>query len=224
MDYTTARERMIGHQLRPRGIDDPRVLDAFAVVARHRFAPAGLAPAEVYADGKLRLGPAAGQWLEEPVVAARVLELLRVSEGTRVLEVGSGSGYTAALLAELGAEVVTVEEDAGLAHAAEERLRDLAARRSGAPIGGDAERTAVRWAHRCGQRGWPKHAPYDRVWLSGGVVELPAALADQIAPGGFLIAPLGRPHRQELVRATPRVRGEGWVVETLSACRFEMLR
>lgn len=219
MDYTTARERMIGHQLRPRGIDDLRVLDAFAVVARHRFAPAGLAPAEVYADAKLRLGPAAGQWLEEPVVAARVLELLQAGDGTRVLEVGTGSGYTAALLAELGAEVVTVERDAGLAHAAEVRLRDLAARRSGTPIGGDA----VRRAHRCGRQGWPGPAPYDRVWLSGGVVELPATLADQIAPGGFVIAPLGRPHRQELVRATPRARGEGWDVEPLSACRFEML-
>ena len=81
----------------------------------------------------------------------------------------------------------------------------------------------MRWAQRCGRQGWPRHAPYDRVWLSGGVVDLPATLADQLRPGGFVLVPLGRPHRQELVRATPRARGEGWKMELLGACRFEML-
>lgn len=220
VDYTTARARMIDHQLRPRGVAGGRLLSAFAAVARHRFAPAGLAPAKVYADAKLRLGPAAGQWLEEPVVAAQILWKLAVEPGMRVLEVGTGSGYTAALLADLGARVTTVECDAALAHAAEARLRDLESRRSGAS-GGAAERGSVCWAHRCGRRGWPRHAPFDRVWLSGGVEQLNATLRHQIAPDGFAIAPLGRPHRQQLVCARPA--GDCWDIEPLGACRFEML-
>ena len=220
MDHDTARARMIRHQLRARGVDDTSLLSAFGVVARHRFAPAGLAPAQVYTDGKLRLGPGPGQWLEEPIVAAQILQQLAIEPGTHVLEVGTGSGYTAALLAELGAQVATVEFDAALSHAAEARLRDLASRRSGAS-GGATERGSVRWANHCGRSGWPQQAPFDRVWLSGGVEQLDATLRDQIAPDGFVIAPLGRPHRQQLVCARPR--GAGWDIEPRGACRFEML-
>lgn len=224
MDYAHARARMIDHQLRSRGVDDPRLLAAFGAVARHRFAPAGLAPALVYADAKLRLGPAAGQWLEEPVVAARLLGLLEVAVGTRVLEVGTGSGYTAALLAALGAHVFTVETDAQLAHAAEVRLRDLAARRSTALVDAAVQPMAVRWAHRCGRRGWASQGPFDRIWLGGAVQQLPAELADQLAPGGFVIAPQGRPHAQELVRARPHANADGgWDIEPLASCGFEML-
>ncbi len=216
---------MVAHQLRPRGINDPRVLAAVGAVARHRFAPAGLSPVQVYADAKLRLGSLAGQWLEEPIVAARLLGLLEVGAGMRVLEVGTGSGYTAALLAELGAQVFTVETDAQLAHAAEVRLRDLASRRSVPLIDAQEQPVAVRWAHRCGRRGWAGQEPFDRILLGGAVAQLPAELADQLVPRGFVIAPLGRPHTQRLVRARANATADGgWDIEPLASCGFEMLR
>lgn len=174
-DDPAERRRAMVERLRDRGIDDERVLAALERVPRHAFVPAPFRD-RAYRDGSLPIGR--GQTVSAPYVVALMSEEARIDSGDRVLEVGTGSGYHAAVLAELADEVYTVEIVESLARAAEERLGDL----------GYANVTVRRGD---GYRGWPEEAPFDAVVVTAAPEEVPPALVEQLAAGGRLVLPVG---------------------------------
>ena len=175
MDWSDARQRMVDEQIVARGITDPAVLTALGEVPRHLLVPLEARP-EAYDDHPLDLGW--GQTISQPYIVALMTERLQVAPGQRVLEIGTGSGYQAALLDRLGAAVFSLELVPPLA----ERATAVLAR-----LGYD--RVRVRCAD--GYLGWPEEAPFDRVVLTAAPPELPPALLAQLAPGGRLVAPVG---------------------------------
>ena len=181
------RERMVAIQLEARGITDPLVLDAMRVVPRERFVAAYLA-AFAYDDGPLPIGE--GQTISQPYIVAAMAEAVRIKPGERVLEIGTGSGYGAAVLSRIAGEVYTVERIGELAETARDRL---------AALGYDN-------VHVCegdGTVGWPEHAPYEAILVTAGGPRVPEALLRQLAVGGRLIMPVGPdPRSQRLVRVT----------------------
>lgn len=166
---------MVERQLAARGIRDARVLRAFAEVPRHAFVPPELAPS-AYDDRALPLDH--GQTISQPYVVALMLEALALAPGDRALEVGTGSGYAAALLARLCAEVYTIERLEGLADAARGRLKLMGV-------------ANVRVRAGDGTLGWPEAGPFDAILVSAGGPRLPQPLLDQLADGGRLVLPLG---------------------------------
>ena len=166
---------MVDEQLAGRGIRDRRVLAAMAAVPRERFIDPGQA-AFAYDDGPLPIGE--GQTISQPYIVARMIEVLRLAPADRVLEIGTGSGYAAAVLAEIAAEVYTVERIAGLADRARQRLAALGYARVHV-LAGD------------GTLGWPEYAPYDAIVVTAGGPGVPPALLEQLAPGGRLVMPVG---------------------------------
>ena len=202
-DYHRARQRMVQRDLRRRGIDDARVLDAMASLPRHVFVP--LADrAHAYEDRALPLE--VGQTISQPYMVACMTQALRLRSGDRVLEVGTGSGYQTAVLALLAAEVFTVERIGDLQGAAREVLDDL----------GIAN---VRYRIGDGTLGWPEHAPYDRILVTAGAPDVPGPLRAQLsADGGRIVIPVGEPDLQELLAITRT--GDQWTTESLLGCRF----
>lgn len=170
-----ARQQMVERQLAGRGIRDLRVLEAMRRVPRHCFVPPSLR-AEAYADHPLPIGE--GQTISQPYIVARMTELLALAGPERVLEIGTGSGYQAAILAELAREVYTVEVLPALAARARRVLEAL----------GD---TTVRVRTGDGTLGWPEAAPFDRVLVAAGGPGVPPPLFDQLAEGGRLVIPTG---------------------------------
>jgi len=197
------RDAMVREQLEARGVTDARVLDAFASVPRDRFVTApDLAAA--YEDHPLPIG--AGQTISQPYVVALMVEALRVQATDRVLEVGAGSGYAAAILSCLAADVVAVERMPGLAAAAAARLAEL----------GYAN---VRVVAGDGSIGVADAEPFDAICVSASAPRVPRALVAQLAPGGRLVVPVGSPDEQQLVRV--RVLESGRVrTKRLGAVRF----
>jgi protein-L-isoaspartate(D-aspartate) O-methyltransferase len=159
-----------------RGIGNPQVLRAIRSVPRHLFVPPNLR-AEAYVDGPLPIG--FGQTISQPYIVAAMSELLDVSPSHRVLEIGTGSGYQAAVLSQLARHVYTIEIVPELAASAEVLLRRL---------------NYSNITFRCGDGylGWPEQAPFDRIILTAAPPEIPRALKDQLKPGGRLLAPVGR--------------------------------
>jgi protein-L-isoaspartate(D-aspartate) O-methyltransferase len=188
-DYDRARSRLLA-RLRERTDADERVLDALAAVPRHEFVPAAR-QSEAYADRPLPIG--ANQTISAPHMVAIMADLLDVVPGDRVLEIGTGCGYHAAVTAELGAEVYSVEYHDDLAASARERL---------AALGYDV---AVRAGD--GREGWPEQAPYDACYLTCAAPAVPDALFAQVRPGGVLLAPVGE-RTQRLVRFVVGEDGE----------------
>jgi len=176
------RDGMVARQIAARGVSDARVLEAVRQVERHLFVPEPLR-SEAYADRALPI--AQGQTISQPYIVALMSELAALKPTDRVLEVGTGSGYQAAVLAVLVREVYTIEIVEPLAAEAKERLRRL----------GYAN-VFVRAGD--GYRGWPEKAPFDAILVTAAPPEIPAPLLQQLAPGGRLVAPVGR-ERQELV-------------------------
>lgn len=170
-----ARVRMVEEQIAARGVADPAVLRAMGAVPRHEFVPAGVRD-EAYADRPLPIGH--GQTISQPYIVALMTELAAVKPGDRVLEIGTGSGYQAAILAELGAEVYSIEIVEPLARRASETLRRLG-------YGG------VHVRHGDGTRGWPDAAPFVAIVATAAPAEVPPALLAQLAPGGRLVIPVG---------------------------------
>jgi len=174
---------MVAGQLEARGIRDPEMLRAFLTVERHAFVD----EADPYGDHALPLG--SGQTISQPFVVARMTEIARPSagwRGARVLEVGTGSGYQAAILAELGAQVITIERIASLASEARDRLR-----RAGYP--------QVEVVVGDGTLGWPGGAPYRSILVTAGGPSVPRALTEQLDPdGGRLVIPVGSREHQLL--------------------------
>jgi protein-L-isoaspartate(D-aspartate) O-methyltransferase len=199
-----ARERMIARDLVARGIRDARVLDAMRRVPREAFVPPGLA-ARAYDDGPLPIGR--GQTISQPYVVAWMAEVARIPEGGRVLDVGTGSGYAAAVLSMLAAEVLSVERHPSLAAEAAERLARLGLRN-------------VRIRLGDGHEGWPGEAPFDAILCAAAAEEIPEAWRRQVAPGGRIVAPLGpEGGPQELVALT-RAAGDDWRTERLGPVAF----
>lgn len=175
------RERMVRTQL---------VLAAMRSVPRHEFVPPALASA-AYEDGPLPIGH--DVTISQPYIVALMTQLARVEPGQRVLDVGTGSGYQAAVLAAMGAEVYGLEIIEPLATAAAERLARLGLRAS--------LRAGDGWG------GWPEHAPYDAIVLAAAPPEIPTALTEQLAIGGRLVLPVGERWQQELVVVTRTATG-----------------
>ena len=198
-----ARARMVADQLLARDIRDERVLAAMDTVPRELFVPADERDL-AYRDGPLPIG--AGQTISQPYIVARMAELLRVGRGDRVLEVGTGSGYAAAVLAELGCRVVTVERDPGLAGDARRRLADL----------GYADRVDVRTGD--GSLGLAGEAPWDGIVVAAAAPAVPAALREQLGDGRRLVIPVGSRREQQLL--VIERHGDEWVEHSDGACVF----
>lgn len=189
-DTAAAAERMVRDQLMARGIDDEAVLAALRRVPRHRFVPDHLA-GSAYSDNALPIGR--GQTISQPFIVALMTQALGLPEWRaahrdrqlRVLDVGTGSGYQAAVLAEMGAEVVSIERDAELAQAAEQRLAELGY--DVTVIVGD------------GTNGVPDRAPYAAIVVAAGSPAVPDPLVDQLDDGGRLVIPVGERFEQRLV-------------------------
>jgi protein-L-isoaspartate(D-aspartate) O-methyltransferase len=162
-------------RIRLHGISDPRVLAAMRAVPRAAFVPPELV-ADAYADSPLPIG--FGQTISQPYIVAWMTETLQIAPGMKVLEVGTGSGYQTAILAELGANVFSIEIIAELSARAETVLRQLGYERVHLRIGS-------------GYLGWPEEAPFDRIILTAAPRELPQILVDELADGGRLVAPVG---------------------------------
>jgi protein-L-isoaspartate(D-aspartate) O-methyltransferase len=201
-----ARDRMVAEQLAGRGITDAAVLNAMRRVARHAFVAPELRD-RAYDDTPLPIGER--QTISQPYMVAAMTEALAVSPGERVLEVGTGSGYQAAILAELGAHVVTLERLPVLAERARAVLAQL----------GYQQRVRVEVGD--GTLGWPPGAPYDAVVITAGAPRIPRPLVEQLSPRGRLLLPIGDMDVQQLVRVA---RGpEGFAEEYLGECRFVKL-
>ena len=183
--WREAREEMVRSQIEARGIHDERVLTALRRVPRHRFVPAEQRDA-AYADRPLPIGH--GQTISQPYIVALMTDLAEVAPGESVLEIGTGSGYQAAVLAEMGAKVSTIEIVAPLAERSRSLLRELG-------YGGVDVRSGD------GYRGWPEKAPFDAIVVTAAPPEIPEPLKEQLAVGGRLVVPVGRGF-QELVVLT----------------------
>jgi protein-L-isoaspartate(D-aspartate) O-methyltransferase len=201
-----ARERMIVEQLEARGFGDREVLGAMRRVPRHRFVPPELA-GRAYEDTPLPIGEQ--QTISQPYMVALMTEALGLTGGERVLEVGTGSGYQSAVLAELGATVVSIERIPALA---ERALAVLGALGYGA---------RVRVELGDGTLGWSAGAPWDAIVVTAAAPQIPRPLVEQLAPGGRLVLPMGDDELQTLVRI--RRGGEGLVEDYLGECRFVKL-
>ena len=204
LDFESLRQEMVDRQIAARDVRDERVLEALRTVPREAFVPERLAEF-AYDDAPLPIGEE--QTISQPFVVALMAEALEILPGDKVLEIGAGSGYAAAVLSRLAREVWTVERHPSLAREARERMERLGYRN-------------VQVLDGDGTLGWPEHAPYDVIVVAAGGPEVPPALLDQLAPGGRLVIPIGPgPRTQNLVRV--RRRQDGTVVrEDLGGVRF----
>ena len=201
---------MVVHQLRDRGISDPLVLEAMGSVPRERFVPEMLLE-DAYADGALAIGN--GQTISQPYIVAVMSEALRLpawiaahpDRTPRVLDIGTGSGYQAAVLAEMGAQVIGIERDPELAAEARERLADMGVDRVRVEVGD-------------GSLGWAEAAPYDAIVVAAACPEPPEPLLAELADGARLVAPVGDRAFQELTVVLRM--GQRLESEVLEACVF----
>lgn len=203
--FVKDRERMVESQLRRRGITDERVLVAMGKVPRHLFVEEGLRD-QAYGDRPLPIG--AGQTISQPYMVAIMCQLLRLSGAERVLEVGTGSGYQAAVLAELSRKVFTIERVGFLAARARQILEAL-------------EYTNVLVRVGDGTVGWSDEAPFDRIIVAAAAPQMPVPLFQQLAEAGRLVAPVGDAHGQTL-HVVEKVDGE-MRVSTDVGCVFVKL-
>jgi len=176
-EFSRLRESMVRSQIEARGVKDSQVLEAMLTVPRHAFVPSEYQEYS-YADQPLPIGY--GQTISQPYIVAAMTELLQIEEGDKILEVGTGSGYQAAVLAEITDEVYTVEIIPELAESAAKRLEGLGY-------------TQVQAANLDGYYGWEEHAPYDAIIVTCAPDHIPSPLLEQLKDGGRLVIPVGPP-------------------------------
>ncbi|MBN1293067.1 MAG: protein-L-isoaspartate(D-aspartate) O-methyltransferase [Candidatus Latescibacteria bacterium] len=174
-NFTLQRQRMVEQQIKARGVHNTEVLDAMLKVPRHRFVPESYR-ARSYDDNPLPIGE--GQTISQPYIVAFMTEALEVNKSDRILEIGTGSGYQAAVLAELAAEVYTIELITELGERAIQILNDLNYKNIHVKIGD-------------GFKGWPEEAPFDAVIITAAPEEIPSVLVEQLKDGGRMIVPVG---------------------------------
>lgn len=175
MNYQALRKAMVKEQLLARGIKDERVLAAFGRVERERFVPPDFIT-ESYCDFPLSIGE--GQTISQPYIAALMTECLKLKGNEKVLEIGTGSGYQTAILAELARQVYSIERLPQLAKKAQELLKELGY-------------SNVKTKSGDGADGWPQEAPFERIIISAAAIHIPLALEEELKEGGRLILPLG---------------------------------
>ncbi len=203
-DFAELREMMVERQIAARNITDPLLLAAFREVPREEFVPASSA-AQAYGDHPLPIG--SGQTISQPYIVALMIEAAGIKPGDRVLEVGAGSGYAAAVMSRIASEVVAIERQPDLVRMARERIERL---------GYDN----ARIVEGDGSTGWPEAAPYDSILAAASGSHVPKPLVDQLADGGRIVMPLGEPGWvQQLVRVTKGSDGS-LSQDNLGAVRF----
>ncbi len=204
LDFEHARLRMVEAHIARRGVRDRRVLEAMRMVPRERFVDKGLEEF-AYEDSPLPISE--GQTISQPFIVAHMIEAAEIESADRVLEIGTGSGYAAAVLSRVARQVFTIERHGGLADIARDRLEALGYRNVEV-LTGD------------GTKGWPEEAPFDAVIVTAGGPAAPAALKEQLDIGGRLIIPVGRePRSQRLLRIT-RVAAAKFEEEDLGGVMF----
>ncbi|MGE5176464.1 MAG: protein-L-isoaspartate(D-aspartate) O-methyltransferase [Hyphomicrobiales bacterium] len=201
-ELAVARRRMVEEQLRSRGIHDPHVLRIMEAIPRHLFVDAAL-DAAAYGDSALPIGEA--QTISQPYMVALMTQALDLTGEEKVLEIGTGSGYQTAILAELADRVFTVERIPAIATAARVRL-------------GEMGYTNVVFRSADGTVGWRELGPFDRILITAGAPRVPQFVEDQLRVGGIAVVPVGGDRDQRLVKATRAE--EGMVVRDLCACAF----
>ncbi len=201
-EFAEQRRAMVDEQIRERGVGSPRVLEALLTVPRHKFVPEESVSA-AYADQPLPIGE--GQTISQPFMVAVMTEALELTESERVLEVGTGSGYQAAVLSLMAREVFTVESNASLAIAARRRLARLGY-------------TNVHVHAGDGTLGLPELAPFDAIVVTAAAPKIPPPLVEQLAEGGRLVIPVGQVEHQELLQV--RKTGGQMTSRVLHYCRF----
>lgn len=201
-NFQKARDKMVDTQLVTRGIDAPRVLAAMRKVPRHLFISEAL-QSQAYADHPLPIGDK--QTISQPYIVALMTEALQLQGHEKVLEIGTGSGYQTAVLAELAQSVFSIERLPSLLHKARHILEKLGYRNVVLKVGD-------------GTLGWPEEAPFDAILVSAGAPKVPQPLVDQLAMGGRLVVPVGDRLSQDLV-LVERVP-EGIRKRSLGGCRF----
>lgn len=202
MDFQSARKSMVEYQLQARGIQDPNVLRVMEKVPRHLFVPEEFQE-HAYEDHPLSIG--CGQTISQPYMVALMTELLELKSTDKVLEVGTGSGYQTAILAELAQYVVSVERIKELADTAEKRLKNLGY-------------TNVKVICGDGSIGYLPEAPYDAIIVTAGSPDVPESLKKQLNDGGRLVIPVGGTHLQVLLKITRE--GNEFHTEKHTSCIF----
>ena len=182
------RERMVKTQIENRGIKDPAVLEAMRKVERHQFVPESYA-SRAYSDHPLPIGE--GQTISQPYIVALMTEVLNLKKSDKVLEIGTGSGYQAAILGELCDSIYTIEIVEVLGKRAANLLNILGYENIDVKVGD-------------GYKGWPEHAPFDAIIVTCSPTQIPQPLQDQLAEGGRMVIPVGKRDAQELVLLTKR--------------------
>ncbi len=200
IDYTAARASLV--RVLSKEVHDERALDAIGTVPRERFVPEPLRQ-HAYENRPLPIGN--GQTISQPLMVALMIQALRLRGDEKLLEVGTGSGYQAALLSHLAREVVTVERVPELAESARRRLAELGYANVRVHVAGKA-------------LGWASDAPYDAISVTAGAPAVPRSLVDQLAMGGRMVVPVGGRRVQQLILAAKSDRGV--TVERLGECRF----
>jgi protein-L-isoaspartate(D-aspartate) O-methyltransferase len=202
IDYRLAREKMVKNQLMPRGIKDAGVLEVMGKIPRDRFIEEALV-GEAYNDHPLPIGH--GQTISQPYIVALMTEALELAGKENTLEIGTGSGYQTAILADLSKKVYTIE-----------RIRPLMvkARNTLAELGYNN----ILFKAFDGTLGWKEYEPYDAIMVTAGAPKIPQPLLDQLAEDGRLVIPVGNKFSQELIKVT-RKKGN-YLQENLGGCRF----
>jgi protein-L-isoaspartate(D-aspartate) O-methyltransferase len=204
LDYEHARHHMVEAHIAGRGVSDRRVLDAMREVPREKFVEEGF---EEFAYEDAPLPILAGQTISQPFIVAYMVEAAELEAGDRVLEVGAGSGYAAAVISRIAREVCTIERHGELAEAARRRLEEL-----------DYRNVEVRVGD--GSKGWPEKAPFDAVLVAAGGHAVPTALTDQLDIGGRLIIPIGKEQRSQRLMRVTRLAANKFEQEDLGAVAF----
>ena len=201
-DFKLARERMVKNQLMPRSIRDERVLQAMGKIPRHLFIQEALA-GEAYNDHPVPIGEK--QTISQPYIVALMTEALELKGSENTLEIGTGSGYQTAILAELSSRVFTVERIKSLLVKARKLLAKLGYNN-------------ILFKAFDGTLGWKDYAPFDAIMVTAGAPNVPEPLKEQLADNGRIIIPVGDRYTQELIKITRK--GESFEQESLGGCRF----